>query len=63
MTTYSIKMASGETFTWTASDLTVACSLNARGFLPLPSGTLINVAHIESMTPIGTTGPEAEVSP
>jgi hypothetical protein len=59
VTTYQIKMASGDTFTWQGDTMAVV-SLGTSGLLPLAGGTLINLAHVESMIPIGTTEPEVE---
>lgn len=59
MSTYSVKMASGDTFTWSGEPGSTNWDTTA-GFLMLAGGTLVNLRHIESMTPIGTTEPEVE---
>lgn len=51
--TYTVRMASGETFSWTGDPVDIAGWDTTRGFLILAHGTLLNLARIESMTPIG----------
>jgi hypothetical protein len=52
-------MASGETFTWTGDPVSGRNWNTVAGFLILAGGTLINLAQIESMTPVGTVDEDA----
>lgn len=62
MTTYLVRMASGERFTWTGA-VGGTNWVTTAGFLTLPGGTLLNVARIESMTPMGESAGQPIDSP
>lgn len=53
MTIYQIRMASGETFTAQLDLSTAAWIMTGVGFVTLSSGTVLNAAQIESLTPCG----------
>lgn len=56
--TYRVKTASGDDFVWTGelpaagenNVVTIGCAYPV--LLKCPSGTLVNLAHVESMTPV-----------
>lgn len=56
--TYVVRMCSGQQFSWIGDPVADESWNTVCGFLVLPGGTLLNLAHIESMTPVGASDGE-----